>query len=196
MTNDDSLSNLTGQLLIAMPGMSDPRFHHGVVFICAHDPNGTMGLVINQPLPGLHLKDFMDQLQLEVSGLTIPDSPSLSMPVYGGGPVEGQRGFLLHSGDYRQQDTVVIGDEYGVTGTVEAIKALATEKGPARALFILGYAGWGAGQLEEELKQNSWLIVEPEPDIVFHANPEEKWALAYQQIGINPGLISREAGSA
>jgi putative transcriptional regulator len=183
---------LSGKLLVAMPGLDDPRFHRAVIFMCAHDEKGAMGLVINHTLPGLEFKNLVEQLEIP-SDTTVKN---LYAPVMAGGPVENARGFILHSPEFRQKDTVAIGDLYAITGTIEAMKAVATGHGPEHLLFILGYAGWGAGQLDREIQDNSWLVADADPDIIFRARPEEKWELSVQKMGVDPAMLSLQPGHA
>lgn len=185
---------LVGKLLIAMPNMGDPRFHKAVIFMCAHDKNGAMGLVINHTLPGLEFENLLEQLGI-TSDIEIK-LDALSLPVMSGGPVEAARGFLLHSNDFEQNDTVKIDDAYYVTGTIDALKAVAEGDGPDQALFILGYAGWSSGQLDQEIQQNAWLVVDPDPDIIFKTVPDEKWTMAAKKLGIDPAMLSGDAGRA
>ncbi len=185
---------LIGKLLLSMPAMGDPRFHRAVIFVCAHDEKGAMGLVINHALPGLRFKNLLDQLKI-VSDIEIGMRHN-ALPVMCGGPVEGSRGFILHSGEFRQADTIRVADSYGITGTVEALRAVAGGKGPEHVLFILGYAGWGAGQLERELQENTWLVSDPDPEVVFHASPEEKWMRAVRKMGFDPAMLSLQTGRA
>lgn len=186
--------SLTGKLLLAMPGLGDPRFYRAVIFMCAHDEKGAMGLVINHVLPGVEFKSLLDQLNIS-SDIKI-DMRKPSTPVMAGGPVEGSRGFILHSREFRSKDTVSVSDFYSVTGTVEALKAVATGHGPEHMLFILGYAGWGPGQLDQEIQDNSWLVADPDPNLIFHVTPEEKWELAVQKLGVDPAMLSSQTGRA
>ncbi len=190
----DKEINLVGKLLLAMPAIGDTRFHKSVILICAHDENGAMGLVVNNVLPDIQFHNLLEQLGLS-SDIEV-DLDRLSMPVMNGGPVEEARGFLLHSAEFAHKDTVKIDDLHSVTGTVEALKKLAMGDGPEQALFVLGYAGWTAGQLETELSQNAWLITESVPDIVFHKHNEEKWNLAVAKMGFDPSMLSSQSGRA
>ena len=156
---------LAGKLLLAMPSMGDPRFHRAVIFICSHDEEGAMGLVVNHTMPGIEFNDLVGQLKLE-SDIKV-DFEELNLPVMYGGPVETARGFLLHSGDFSREDTMKINKSYGVTGTVDALKDIASGDKPENLLFILGYAGWEAGQLDSELQQNAWLVADSDPDLIF-----------------------------
>lgn len=194
MSRNNPDSSLAGKLLLAMPALGDPRFHHAVIFMCAHDKNGAMGLVINHTLPGIAFGGLLDQLQ--VSSDIRVDLRALSMPVMAGGPVEGARGFILHSKDFTQRETVAVGASYAVTGTIEALRAIAAGNGPQDLLFILGYAGWGPGQLDREIQDNSWLVADADPDLIFHVAPDEKWQAAIQKLGFDPAMLSTEAGRA
>ena len=185
---------LVGKLLLAMPTMGDPRFHRAVIYLCAHDANGAMGLVINHTLPGLEFEELVEQLGITSDIEIRLDSDSV--PVMSGGPVEAARGFLLHSNDFSQPDTIRIDESCSVTGTLDALREVATGKGPDQILFILGYAGWGAGQLDREIQDNAWLVVDPDPEIIFHPDPEEKWTLAVQKLGFDPAMLSGTAGHA
>lgn len=182
---------LAGRILLAMPSMGDPRFHKAVIYMCAHDENGAMGLVVNHMLPGIDLARLLDQLHIKAE-----DAHMAGKPVMSGGPVETARGFVLHSNDFSHADTIRIDNRFSVTGTLDVLKSIASGKGPARMLFMLGYAGWGAGQLDEELRQNAWMVSDPDPDIIFQASPEEKWERSIRKLGIDPGMISGAAGRA
>ncbi len=185
---------LSGQFLLAMPGMGDPRFQRTVVFVCAHDEKGAMGIVVNQPLPGLKFTQLLTRLQ--ISSEARIELESVDIPVMSGGPIENTRGFLLHSAEFRQADTLQISDTICVTGTVDALRAIAAGKGPQHMLFALGYAGWGAGQLDDEIRQNVWLTVEPDTNLLFHTRPEDKWDLAVSKLGVDPAMLSGTAGRA
>lgn len=184
-------SYLTGRLLLAMPAMGDPRFHKAVIYMCAHDANGAMGLVINHTLPGVDLSQLLEQLHIDPAESQAPETPVMS-----GGPVETARGFVLHSNDFSQSDTIKIDDDFSVTGTIDALKAIASGDGPESMLFILGYAGWSAGQLDQEIQQNAWLVADPDPELIFTSQPEEKWPKAVEKLGVDPGMLSGVAGRA
>lgn len=181
---------LTGRMLVAMPGMADPRFTRTVIYICSHGPSGAMGLVINRMFGEADFPMLLEQLNIETS-LGTPD-----IPVQFGGPVEMGRGFVLHSSDYLREGTTRIDDMVSVTATVEIIQDIAHGKGPERALMALGYAGWGVGQLEEELKSNGWLTVAADEDILFGGDLESKWDRAMAKIGISPAMLSETQGNA
>jgi len=181
---------LTGKFLVAMPGMADPRFTRAVIYICSHGPSGAMGLVVNRLFGEADFPMLLEQLNIESSSIT-PD-----IPVQFGGPVEMGRGFVLHSGEYLREGTTRIDDAVAVTATIEIIQDIAGGKGPARALMVLGYAGWGGGQLEEELKSNGWLTVGADEDILFSNDLDSKWERAMAKIGISPAMLSDTQGHA
>ncbi len=181
---------LTGQLLVAMPGMSDPRFARSVVYICSHSPSGAMGLVVNRWFGEADFPMLLEQLNIEVEK-SVPD-----VLVQFGGPVEMGRGFVLHSSDYLREGTTRIDDQIAVTATVEIVQDIANSRGPERTLMALGYAGWSAGQLEEEMKSNGWLTVAVDEDILFDRNLETKWDRAMAKIGVSPAMLSDTAGHA
>ncbi len=183
--------DLCGKLLIAMPGVEDPRFEKSVIFICAHSEEGSMGLIVNKPAPDLRLKDLLEQLDIS------PGHESGGMPVHFGGPVEHGRGFVLHSGEYMiPNSTLRVDGHFGMTATLDILKAMAKGGGPARRILALGYAGWESGQLEDELQHNDWLTCDASPDIVFSRDDKGKWMAALASLGINPVMLSSEAGRA
>ena len=181
---------LTGQLLIAMPGMSDPRFARAVVYICSHSPSGAMGLIVNRLFGEADFPMLLEQLNIETTHGTS------DVMVQFGGPVEMGRGFVLHSGDYLREGTTRIDDQIAVTATVEIVRDIAVGKGPERVMMALGYAGWSAGQLEDEVKSNGWLTVEADEGILFGGDLETKWDRAMAKIGISPAMLSDTAGHA
>lgn len=183
-------TSLTGQLLIAMPQMQDPRFQHAVIFICGHDENGTMGLVINKLVDDISLSDLMSQL-----GLESPRSGNNQI-IHFGGPVEVGRGFVLHTDDYLHESSVQISKGFALTATLEILVDISQGKGPQKTLIALGYAGWGAGQLEGELQKNTWLQVESDTDLVFSKDLQNSWHRSLAKIGINPDLLSIDPGHA
>ncbi len=185
---------LNGKLLLAMPGMGDPRFYKAVILVCAHDENGAMGLVLNHVIPGLDLDHLLSQLNIDLSDKR--QNNKEEGPVMAGGPVETARGFVLHSDDFKKDDTVQINEKLGVTGTIDALKSIAMGDRPEQMLFILGYAGWSEGQLDREMQDNVWLIAEAESSLIFDTGAEEKWTQAVQNLGIDPAMLSGEAGRA
>lgn len=183
--------DLTGQLLVAMPGMGDPRFDRSVVFVCAHSDDGAMGLIVNKPATDMTLGELLDQIEI---ACTLPERYK---PVHFGGPVETSRGFVLHGPDYKSRlQTLKVGTAFGMTATQDVLEDIAIGDGPERALVMLGYAGWGPGQLEGEIAQNGWLTVPATPQLVFGTGNTSKWMKALNALGIDPLGLSGEAGRA
>lgn len=185
----DDAPYLSGQFLLAMPGIGDPRFERAILAMCVHDPGGALGLALNRVHVEIGVRQLMEQLDIDPR-----DTPEA--PVYAGGPVEPGRGFVLHSCDYAGQDTVFVGNRWALTGTLDILKAIAEGKGPRRWVCALGYAGWEAGQLEDELGRHGWLATEGSDDLLWHTPPAERWARAYATIGIDVGHLSATAGRA
>jgi putative transcriptional regulator len=181
---------LAGQLLIAMPQMMDPRFQRTVIYMCAHSADGAMGLVINKPMDSLSFPDLLQQLEIEAKGLNAP------MPIYFGGPVETGRGFVLHSADYVEEATLVIGGNVALTANIDIVRAIALGKGPDLKLLALGYAGWGPGQLDHEIQANGWLNVPSDDAIVFGPDNPTKWSAALAKLGVDIEKLSGTAGRA
>lgn len=181
---------LTGQLLIAMPGIGDPRFDQTVIYLCAHSEDGAMGLVINREFDDLTFPDLLEQLNIEPAAHLNP------IQVQFGGPVESGRGFVLHSQDYMHDGSLAVDDNIALTATVDILRAIADGGGPAQRMLALGYAGWGPGQLDAEIRANGWLHVEADSNLLFQADLEEKWTLAMGKIGIDPRMLSDSAGHA
>lgn len=181
---------LAGQFLVAMPIMADPRFERSVIYICAHAAEGSMGIVINQPMDNLEFPDILEQLGIQ-STLACE-----KITVHCGGPVESARGFVLHSSDYDMDGTMSVNDDVSLSATTEVLKAMAYGTGPERSLMALGYAGWGAGQLDGEIKQNTWLTVPADTDLLFAYDARDKWDKALGKIGITSASLSGQAGSA
>lgn len=194
MASDDRKSYMTGKLLLAMPSIGDQRFDRAVIFVCAHDEEGAMGLVINNTMQGIEFSELVGQLKFE-SDIKVKFE-EMNLPVMSGGPVETARGFLLHSSDFKRDDTMKVDEEFGVTGTVDALKDVACGQGPKDLLFMLGYAGWDAGQLDAELQQNAWLVVDADPALIFEGEPQEKWSRAINKLGIDPAMLSSSVGRA
>ena len=183
--------DLTGKMLIAMPGMGDPRFEHSVVLMCAYSAEGAMGLIVNKPAHEVALRDVLDQLEIA------PDGPAARMPVYFGGPVEMARGFVLHSPEYTSRlQTLQVTDDFSMTATVDVLEDIAKGEGPEKAMVMLGYAGWGPGQLEGEIAQNGWLTTEATSKLVFGTRDNYKWKEALEALGIDPIGLSATAGRA
>ncbi len=182
--------SLTGQLLVAMPAIGDPRFERTVIYLCAHGPEGAMGLVVNRLLDNLTFPDLLRQLNIDADG--IDDR----IEVHFGGPVDSGRGFVLHSADFQQDSTMVVDDEIALTATVDILRAIADGRGPFRSMLALGYAGWGPGQLDGEILANGWLSVPADSDLVFGPDQDSKWERAMAKVGIDPLLLSGDAGHA
>ncbi len=181
---------LNGQLLIAMPGIGDPRFERALVLICAHDAQHAMGIAVNRPVEGLSVSSLLERLEIEVSSNVRQASVLL------GGPVETERGFVVHTSDYRAEHTVALEGGLALTTTREVLEALAGATAPRHALLALGYAGWGAGQLEREIRENVWLTVEADEPLVFDEAYETKWTRALEKLGVDPKFLSTESGRA
>jgi putative transcriptional regulator len=189
---------LDGQLLVAMPGMMDERFHRSVIYVCAHSAEGAMGIVVNRPAPDLSLPDLLVQLDIipKADAIRLPDRVE-RMQVLMGGPVETSRGFVLHTPDFfLEQSTLPIDDGICLTATVDILRAIASGSGPNNALLALGYAGWGAGQLESEIQGNGWLNCPAGPDLIFDAPLDQRYDRAMRAIGIDPRMLSTHAGHA
>ena len=181
---------LSGQLLIAMPSMADPRFERSVIYICAHNSDGAMGLLVNRPFESLSFSELLGQLEIDLNDEISP------VRVMFGGPVEQERGFVLHSPDYLQDASLVVDENVVLTATVEVLQAIADGIGPKNYLLALGYAGWDAGQLDSEIKNNGWLSVGSDHDLIFGSDLESKWLNAMTKIGIDPHMLSDDAGHA
>jgi putative transcriptional regulator len=180
----------TGQLLIAMPGMRDEQFYKTVIYVCAHTDDGAMGLILNQVINGLSFPSLIEQLGIKEA----VNDPTL--PIHFGGPVESGRGFVLHSNEYQRDATLEVDDSVSLTATIDVLKAIAGGRGPKQSLLALGYAGWGPGQLDDEIRANGWLQVPADMDLIFGDNQVNKWELSIAKIGIDPGMLSDEVGHA
>jgi putative transcriptional regulator len=189
---------LDGQMLIAMPGIGDPRFERTVIFLCVHSPDGAMGLVVNKAAEQLTFPELLQRLDLLDHDEPIRLPPQVrSMKVQIGGPVETGRGFVLHTSDYHASDsTLPIDETIGLTATLDVLTAIAAGTGPRRALLALGYAGWGPGQLEYEIQQNGWLHCETDEILLFDTDLDAKYELALRKLGIDPSMLSSYSGHA
>lgn len=189
---------LDGQFLVAMPGMADERFARSVIYVCAHSADGAMGIIVNKAATDISMPDLLVQLDVapEADAIRLRERVG-HMPVLMGGPVEGRRGFVLHSDDFHiQQSTLIIDDGICLTATVEILRAIASGDGPASAVLALGYAGWQAGQLESEIMANGWLNCPADPALIFNADLDAKYDLALRANGIDPAMLSMSAGRA
>lgn len=182
---------LLGKLLVALPGMPDPRFEKSVIFMCAHSDQGAMGLIVNKPFEGLSFREMIAKLDIPVSG----DAPD--PPVLFGGPVGTGQGFVLHTAEYTSSDaTMAVTSEISLTATIDILRAIAEGHGPRHALFALGYAGWGPGQIEGELGSNGWIPCDADQRIVFGADCDAKWKAALATLGADITGLSADAGRA
>ena len=182
--------SLTGQLLVAMPQMRDPRFTRSVIYMCAHNAEGAMGLVINRLVGSITFPDMLEQLGIAAG------EHGRQIKVHFGGPVDSGRGFVLHSDEYRHEGTVAVVDGMALTATIDILKDIAGGHGPRRCLLALGYAGWGAGQLDAEIQANGWLTVPADADLVFEGDLDGKWERALGKIGVTRTQLSGESGHA
>lgn len=185
-------ASLSGKLLIAMPGLNDPHFERTVIMMCIHTPSQAMGLIVNKPREALTLGEVLNHLGLK------PQGSATTQSVLDGGPVQQQRGYVLHTDDFEAPDaTQDVCAGVRLTATREILEAIAsTDHAPKRSVLALGCSGWGAGQLEDELARNAWLVAEPSEAIIFGPRHEEKWEQAIKSIGIDPSTLSSSAGHA
>ena len=189
----DEATFLSGKLLLAMPGMADPRFERAVIAMCVHDENGAIGVGIGHKRAGIGFRGLLQQLDLDPG-----EAPDCA--VHHGGPVEPGRGFVLHSTDWGGQDTLHVvgqnGETFAMTGTIDILRAIAEGRGPSRWIVALGYAGWGEGQLDEVMTRHGWFTAQGDPKILFDTPTDERWAAAFKAEGIDPRLLASETGAA
>ncbi len=181
---------LTGKLLIANPFLEDVNFMQSVIYVCGHDSQGAIGLVINKPISDLTIKGLFTQLGIE---------SSLEMEgviVNYGGPVEMNRGFVLHTVDYKTDTTVIVNEHFAITSTLEILRAIALKRGPEHFCICLGYIGWTAGQLDQEIQENGWIVIDANTALVFDPCLETKWRESFATIGVDPSILSFEIGHA
>ena len=189
---------LDGQFLIAMPGLTDARFARSVIYLCAHSADGAMGIILNKAIQNLDMPDLLIQLEIgkEIDAIRLRERVG-HMPVLMGGPVDAKRGFVLHTDDFHiDQSTLIIDDGICLTATVDILRAIADGQGPASAVLALGYAGWQAGQLENEILANGWLTCPADPELIFNTALESKYERTLRGIGIDPAMLSVSAGHA
>jgi putative transcriptional regulator len=189
---DDGGDFLTGRLLIAMPGIEDPRFERAVILMCAHSPEHAMGIAVNRPMEGMSLPELLDRLGVDAR-IELPAHPVLS-----GGPVERERGFVLHTNDFNApQSTLAVAEGLSLTATREVLEAIADpDHSPRCAVLALGCAGWSPGQLEREIKDNVWLTCDPDEALIFDGDHDTKWERALAKIGVSAGQLSVQSGRA
>jgi putative transcriptional regulator len=190
MVEQNNAGYMTGQLLVAMPSMRDPRFTRTVIFMCAHNADGAMGLVLNRLVGSLTFPDLLAQLGIERPPL------GCDIRVHFGGPVDTGRGFVLHSADYSDEGTMQIGEDVALTASLDILRGIAGGGGPRQSLLALGYAGWGAGQLDSEIHANGWLSAPADEELLFDARLDDKWERAIGKIGVRVDRLSGEAGHA
>ncbi len=188
---DKTEMELTGKVLIAMPGMGDPRFAGSVVLLCAYSQEGAMGLIVNKPVHEMSMRDLFEQLEITQEG-----APNRA-PLFFGGPVETGRGFVLHTDEYHSGlSSLKVGAGFAMTATQDILEDIAAERGPRAAMVALGYSGWGPGQLEAEIAENGWLIGEASESLIFETGAEDIWARALKELGVDPLTLSATAGHA
>ncbi|QDL91923.1 YqgE/AlgH family protein [Paroceanicella profunda] len=191
MGETETTDFLSGKVLIAMPGIGDPRFERSVIFLCSHSEEGALGLIVNRPAPGIGFADLLGQLDIEEG------SGTRQLRIMLGGPVERSRGFVLHSDDYSLTEaTLPVAEGIGMTASVDILRALATGEGPEHAVLALGYSGWGPGQLEEEIRANGWITGDVDDALLFGEDDAGKWTAALQRLGVDASMLSRDGGMA
>jgi len=184
-------TDLTGMLLIALPGIGDQRFSRSVILVCAHSPEFAMGIVLNKPMDHLRLPQLLEQLDVPIE-TDVPDTFVLD-----GGPVSSDRGFVLHTDDvYSEGATLPVEGEICMTATRDILHAMGSSHPPRRSILALGYSGWGAGQLEAELAENAWLVCDLDPELIFSSEHESKWRHALGRLGIDSGRLQVDPGNA
>ena len=186
---DEQPPFLTGKLLLAMPGMADPRFERAAIAVCAHDEQGAIGIGVGHKRAGISFRGLLRQLDIDPG-----EAPDVA--VHHGGPVEPGRGFILHSDDWGGQDTLQVSDLCAMTGTIDILRAIAEGKGPSHWVAALGYAGWGEGQLDEEMTRHGWFAAAGDKAILFDTPTDERWAATFKREGIDPRLLVGETGAA
>ncbi len=184
----DSASSLEGRYLIAMPTIRDGEFDRTLVYMCVHGEHGSMGFVVNKPMPGIDFNRVLEELGLDTS---VTES---SIIIHRGGPVAQGRGFVLHSDDYMNESSVPVSKGIALTATTDVIVALAGGDGPKKSFLAMGYAGWGPGQLDAEILANGWIVCEADHDLIFSSSYDDKWQDALQRIGIDPAMLVMPSG--
>lgn len=183
-------ANFTDHFLIAMPNMTDPNFAGALTYICDHNAGGALGVVVNRPID-ITLAKLFEQI-----GIELGDERLKNLPAYFGGPVQVERGFVLHRPVGHWNSTLSVNDRVGLTTSKDILEAAGLGEGPPEIIVAMGYAGWGPGQLESEIKQNAWLTVPAEPDLIFDLPPQDRFYAAMQLLGFDPSMLSEEAGHA
>lgn len=179
----------SGQFLLALPGIGDPRFGKAVIALCVHDESGAMGIGLGRVIPELRFHDLLKQLEIDPGAA--PD-----VAIHQGGPVEPQRGFILHSPDWGGAESIQIGARWVLSATLDVLKAIAAGKGPGRWVAALGYAGWGAGQLDAEMGRHGWFVTPGDDELLYECEADERWSGAFRSAGVDPRLLTAEYGTA
>jgi putative transcriptional regulator len=185
----DSPPFVTGQFLLAMPGIGDPRFERSVIAMCVHDEEGALGIGLGRIIPGLGFHDLLEQLDID-------PGQAPNAPIHLGGPVEPQRGFVLHSRDWGGQESVDVAGRWTMSPTIDVLKAIAEGRGPTRWVAALGYAGWTGGQLDDELSRHGWFVTEGDDELLFDVEAEHRWSSGYNGAGIDPRMLAADYGNA
>lgn len=185
----DSPRFLSGQFLLAMPGIGDERFEKAVIAICVHDEGGALGIGIGRTITGLGLHALLAQLDIATG--SVPDAP-----IHLGGPVEPQRGFVLHSLDWGGQGSVQVSDRWTLSGTLDVLKAIAEGRGPRNWIVALGYAGWGAGQLDQEMSRHGWFVTPGSDSLLYDEPAASRWSAGFRSAGVDPSLLIATSGTA
>ncbi|HEX8641110.1 MAG TPA: YqgE/AlgH family protein [Allosphingosinicella sp.] len=180
---------LSGQFLLAMPGIGDPRFEKAVIALCVHDENGALGIGLGRVIPRLGFHDLLKQLD-------IAPGEAPNAPIHHGGPVQPERGFVIHSRDWGGADSVQVGERWVLSATLDVLKAIAEGKGPERWIAALGYAGWGPGQLEEEMGRHGWFVTPGDEQLLYGSDVNSRWSDAFRSAGVDPRLLTAESGTA
>ena len=183
-------TSLAGQVLIAMPGLPDPDFANSVVYLCAHTDEGAMGIIVNRPLAKPSFAALLSQLDVK------PEPPARAIRLCKGGPVDNARGFVLHTADWTGDGSLLVDEEVALTASLDVLKAIADGGGPRDGILALGYANWGPGQLDAEMKENAWLSAPPDLGVLFDADHQSKWSRALARLKISPGQLSSQSGRA
>jgi putative transcriptional regulator len=182
--------SLSGHVLIAMPGLPDPEFARSVVYLCAHSDEGAMGIIVNRPITAPSFADVLGQLDVS------PAPPARAIALCKGGPVDHSRGFVLHTADWTGDGSLRVNDDVALTASLDVLTAIATGGGPREGILALGYANWGPGQLDDEIRQNSWLNVSADVGLLFDTDNDSKWTRALAKLHIQPGQLSSLSGRA
>lgn len=186
----ENTGSLAGHLLIATPVVQESCFARSVIYMCAHNEGGAMGIIINYPVENIDIKEIFDQLDI------VSKAQMNVLPIHFGGPVEANRGFIVHSGDGSRAENLIEKDGIAVSASISILKDLAEGKGPSKGMLVLGYAGWSPGQLESEIEAGSWIVVPATKQLVFDTDNETKWSVAVSTLGIDMGHYSTDVGHA